>query len=48
VATAPVVSRWSLILFGVVALILGMLEKRLERSEQPEDSVEQARPVIST
>jgi diguanylate cyclase (GGDEF)-like protein len=36
VATAPFVSWWFLILFGVVAVILGTLEWRLDRSERPE------------
>jgi diguanylate cyclase (GGDEF)-like protein len=36
VATAPFVSWWFLILFGVVAAVLGTLERRLDRSERPE------------
>jgi diguanylate cyclase (GGDEF)-like protein len=36
VATAPFVSWWFLILFGVVAAVLGTLELRLARSERPE------------
>jgi diguanylate cyclase (GGDEF)-like protein len=36
VATAPFVSWWFLILFGVVAAVLGTLEARLDRSERPE------------
>jgi diguanylate cyclase (GGDEF)-like protein len=36
VATAPFVSWWFLILFGLVAVILGTVDWRLDRSEQPE------------
>jgi diguanylate cyclase (GGDEF)-like protein len=36
VATAPFVSWWFLILFGVVAVVLGTLDRRLDRSERPE------------
>jgi diguanylate cyclase (GGDEF)-like protein len=36
VATAPFVSWWFLILFGLVALILGTLERRLDASDRPE------------
>jgi diguanylate cyclase (GGDEF)-like protein len=36
VATAPFVSWWFLILFGVVAAVLGTVDRRLERSERPE------------
>src|SRR5215208_3751934 len=35
-ATAPFVSWWFLLLFGVVAVVLGTLDRRLERSERPE------------
>ena len=35
-ATAPFVSWWFLILFGLVALILGTLDRRLERAAHPE------------
>jgi diguanylate cyclase (GGDEF)-like protein len=36
VATAPFVSWWFLILFGLVAVILGTLDRRLERAAHPE------------
>ena len=36
VATAPFVSWWFLILFGVVAAVLATLERRLDRSGRPE------------
>jgi diguanylate cyclase (GGDEF)-like protein len=36
VATAPFVSWWFLILFGVVAIVLGTLERRLDASDRPE------------
>jgi diguanylate cyclase (GGDEF)-like protein len=36
VATAPFVSWWFLILFGMVAVILVTVDRRLDRSEQPE------------
>jgi diguanylate cyclase (GGDEF)-like protein len=36
VATAPFVSWWFLILFGVVAVVLGTLERRLDTSDRPE------------
>ena len=36
-ATAPFVSWWFLLLFGAVAaVVLGTLDRRLERSERPE------------
>jgi len=35
-ATAPFVSWWFLILFGVVAVVLGTLDRRLERADRPE------------
>src|ERR671922_1861460 len=36
VATAPFVSWWFLLLFGVVAVYLATLEKRLNASDKPE------------
>ena len=36
VATAPFVSWWLLLLFGVAAVTLGSVDRRLERSEHPE------------
>jgi diguanylate cyclase (GGDEF)-like protein len=35
-ATGPFLSWWFLLLFGVVAVVLGTLDRRLERSERPE------------
>jgi diguanylate cyclase (GGDEF)-like protein len=35
-ATAPFVSWWFLLLFGVVAVVLGTLDRRLDRSDKPE------------
>jgi diguanylate cyclase (GGDEF)-like protein len=42
VATAPFVSWWFLGLFGAVAVVLGTLDRRLERSSRPEVVAAQA------
>jgi diguanylate cyclase (GGDEF)-like protein len=42
VATAPFVSWWFLGLFGVVAVVLGTLDRRLDRSDRPEVVAAQA------
>jgi diguanylate cyclase (GGDEF)-like protein len=46
VATAPFVSWWFLILFGVVAMVLGTLDRRLARSEHPEVVAAQTMLII--
>jgi diguanylate cyclase (GGDEF)-like protein len=46
VATAPFVSWWFLILFGMVAVVLGTLERQLDRSERPELVAAQAALLI--
>jgi diguanylate cyclase (GGDEF)-like protein len=47
-ATAPFVSWWFLLLFGVVAVVLGTLDRRLERSERPELVAAQTSLIVLT